>query len=47
MSRVEVNSGGCNPVPIFSQYKTQDDEKITIPKDFLVRAKSIFARWKS
>jgi uncharacterized membrane protein len=47
MGRVEVSSGGCNPVPIFAQYKTQDDEKIVIPKDFLIKAKSIFARWKA
>jgi uncharacterized membrane protein len=47
LSRVEVSSGGCNPVPIFPQYKVQDDEKIVIPKDFLIRAKSIFARWKA
>jgi uncharacterized membrane protein len=47
LSRVEVSSGGCNPVPIFAQYKTQDDEKITISRDFLIRAKAIFARWKA
>jgi uncharacterized membrane protein len=46
MSRVEVSSGGCNPIPIFPQYKVQDEEKIVIPRDFLVRAKGIFARWK-
>ncbi|MFP3042818.1 DUF2318 domain-containing protein [Treponema primitia] len=46
LSRVEVSSGGCNPVPIFPQYKVQDDEKIVIPKDFLIKAKGIFARWK-
>jgi uncharacterized membrane protein len=47
LSRVEVSSGGCNPVPIFAQYKIQDDEKIVIPRDFLIRAKGIFARWKA
>ncbi|WP_232616866.1 DUF2318 domain-containing protein [Treponema primitia] len=47
LNRVEVSSGGCNPVPIFPQYKVQDDEKIVIPKDFLIKAKGIFARWKA
>jgi hypothetical protein len=47
MSRVEVSSGGCNPIPIFPQYKVQDEEKIVIPRDFLVRAKGIFAQWKA
>jgi hypothetical protein len=47
MSRVEVSSGGCNPIPIFPQYKVQDEEKIVIPRDFLVRAKGIFARWRA
>ncbi|WP_201765749.1 DUF2318 domain-containing protein [Treponema primitia] len=46
MGRVEVSSGGCNPVPIFPQYKTVDSEKITISKDFLVKAKGIFAKWR-
>ncbi|MDR1900955.1 MAG: DUF2318 domain-containing protein [Treponema sp.] len=46
MSQVEMRSGGCNPVPIFAANKTVDSKNITIAKDFLVRAKSIFARWK-
>jgi uncharacterized membrane protein len=46
MSRVEVRSGGCNPVPIFPANKTVTDATITISKDFLDRAKTIFARWR-
>jgi uncharacterized membrane protein len=46
MSQVETRSGGCNPVPIFPQYKTVTDATITIPQDFLRQAKQIFARWK-
>ena len=46
MSQVEIRSGGCNPVPIFPQYKTVTDTSITISKDFLKEAKQIFARWK-
>jgi uncharacterized membrane protein len=46
MSQVEKVSGGCNPVPIFADNKTVDAKNITISKDFLIQAKSIFAKWK-
>jgi uncharacterized membrane protein len=46
MSQVEVRSGGCNPVPILAQNKKVTDTTITIPREFLVQAKSIFAKWK-
>ncbi|MDR2618329.1 MAG: DUF2318 domain-containing protein [Treponema sp.] len=46
MSQVEVRSGGCNPVPISKDNKTVTDTTITISKEFLARAKDIFARWK-
>jgi uncharacterized membrane protein len=46
MSQVEVRSGGCNPVPIFPANKTVDDKNIIIKKEFLIRAKGIFANWK-
>jgi uncharacterized membrane protein len=46
MSQVEVRSGGCNPVPIFAANKTVNSTTITISKDFLIQAKTIFARWK-
>ncbi|GHV94014.1 hypothetical protein AGMMS50293_03340 [Spirochaetia bacterium] len=46
MSQVEVRSGGCNPVPIFAANKTVTDTTITVSKDFLKEAKSIFARWR-
>ncbi|GHV31701.1 hypothetical protein AGMMS4952_20840 [Spirochaetia bacterium] len=46
MSQVEKQSGGCNPVPIFADNKTVNDSTITISKDFLVKAKGIFARWR-
>jgi uncharacterized membrane protein len=47
MNQVEIQSGGCNPVPIFPQNKTVDSEKIVISKEFLKQAKGIFARWKA
>ncbi|GHV79500.1 hypothetical protein AGMMS49944_12910 [Spirochaetia bacterium] len=46
MSQVEKQSGGCNPVPIFAENKTVSGSTITISKDFLVKAKGIFARWR-
>jgi uncharacterized membrane protein len=46
MNQVEVKSGGCNPVPIFAQFKTIDDKNITIPQTYLKQAKVIFANWK-
>jgi uncharacterized membrane protein len=46
MSQVERRSGGCNPVPIFAANKTADNTSITISREFLTRAKDIFANWK-
>ncbi|MDR2864143.1 MAG: DUF2318 domain-containing protein [Spirochaetaceae bacterium] len=45
MNQVEVKSGGCNPVPIFPANKTVSADTITISKEFLTKAKGIFARW--
>jgi uncharacterized membrane protein len=46
MSQVEVRSGGCNPVPIFGDDKTVSGNTITISKEYLAKARDIFARWK-
>ncbi|MDR1378442.1 MAG: DUF2318 domain-containing protein [Synergistaceae bacterium] len=45
-SDIEVVHGGCNPVPITEKYKTTDEKGVTIPREFLVRAKAIFTNWK-
>jgi uncharacterized membrane protein len=45
--QVEVESGGCNPVPIFPENKTVTDESITVSKDFLTESKVIFENWKT
>ncbi len=47
MDRVEVESGGCNPVPIFPENKTITDNTITISSSFLKEAKAIFENWKT
>ncbi len=44
---VQVSKGGCNPVPIFSEDKTEDNTNITISKDFLIQTKGIFDNWKA
>ncbi|MDR1603469.1 MAG: DUF2318 domain-containing protein [Gracilibacteraceae bacterium] len=46
MSQVEIQSGGCNPWPIFAESKTVSEENITIPYSYLQEAKQIFANWK-
>lgn len=47
MDRVEVESGGCNPVPIFPEYKTETEDAITISYRLLSEAKDIFSNWKT
>jgi hypothetical protein len=46
-SMVEIESGGCNPVPIFADNKTVTDETITISADYIDLAKEIFSNWKA
>ncbi len=46
IDQVEVVRGGCNPVPILKENKTDDGKYIVISKDFLDKTKSLFARWK-
>ena len=47
LSAVEVEKGGCNPVPIFDENKTIDDTNITIHADYLKLATQIFQNWKT
>jgi hypothetical protein len=46
MDQVEVVEGGCNPVPIFSENKTETADSITIPYGYLAAATEIFSNWK-
>jgi uncharacterized membrane protein len=46
MSDVEVESGGCNPVPLWDDWTTETDETITVPLELLREATVIFANWK-
>lgn len=44
--QVEVKKGGCNPVAITKEYKTEDADKITLTKSFFEKTQSVFANWK-
>ncbi len=46
VDQVEVVKGGCNPVPIFDEDKTEDEETITISDEYLLRNKALFNNWK-
>ena len=44
--QVEIQSGGCNPWPIFADYKTVTEDTIQISYEFLKSATVIFENWK-
>lgn len=46
MDQVEIESGGCNPWPIFDENKTVTEDEIWISYDFLAEALGIFQNWK-
>lgn len=45
-SQVEKIKGGCNPVPILEEDKTDDGSNIVITKEFLEKNKDLFSNWK-
>ena len=44
--QVEIQSGGCNPWPIFEENKTVTEDEIQISYDFLKESSAIFEYWK-
>jgi uncharacterized membrane protein len=42
---IEVVKGGCNPVPILKENKTEDAANITISQEFLEQNKELFGNW--
>lgn len=46
-SQVEIVKGGCNPLPITADLKTEDTNTITIGKWLFTEAKPLFLRWKT
>lgn len=45
IDQVEIMKGGCNPVPIMEENKTEDDEQIVISHDFIAANAGLFANW--
>jgi uncharacterized membrane protein len=45
-SQVELVRGGCNPLPITTELKTENADTVTIGKQAFVQAKPFFLRWK-
>ena len=45
-SQVELIKGGCNPVPITKDLRTEDADYVYIPKALFEEAKPLFLRWK-
>ncbi|NLK99472.1 MAG: DUF2318 domain-containing protein [Clostridiales bacterium] len=43
---VEIQSGGCNPVPITADNKTVTDSTITISKEYFEEARQMFESWR-
>jgi uncharacterized membrane protein len=46
MQAVEIESGGCNPVPILDELKDVSGDTITIPFATLEAARPFFENWK-
>ncbi|KPU45493.1 hypothetical protein OXPF_07260 [Oxobacter pfennigii] len=46
LDQIEKIQGGCNPVPILKEDKTDDGTNIVISKEFLAQYKKLFLNWK-
>ena len=48
MSMIEEQKGGCNPIPIMPENKTETDDEIVIDKEYLKQNKGLFtANWRT
>lgn len=48
MDMIEQQRGGCNPIPIYAEDKTDDGTSITISKEFISANKELFTdNWKT
>ncbi|MCX7922271.1 MAG: DUF2318 domain-containing protein [Clostridia bacterium] len=45
IDQVEKVKGGCNPVPVLKENKTDDGTNIVISRDFLNQNKELFSNW--
>jgi len=46
LDQIEKIRGGCNPVPILEENKTEDEENIVISQTFLEENKGLFRNWR-
>lgn len=46
VDQIEKIKGGCNPVPVLAEDKTDDGNTITISKEYLESQKEFFLNWK-
>jgi uncharacterized membrane protein len=46
ISQLELIKGGCNPVPITKELKSEDADSILVSKDLMEEAKVLFLKWK-
>ncbi len=46
IDQIEKIRGGCNPVPILKENKTEDDRYIVIPQAFMEENKGLFGNWR-
>lgn len=46
IDQIELVKGGCNPVPILTEMKTENDKTITIDVNSLVEFEYLFANWR-
>ena len=46
LDQIEVIKGGCNPVPIMKENKTEDDSYIVISQAFMEENKDLFGNWR-
>ena len=47
VDQIEIQTGGCNPVPIFPEERTQTETEILLSYERLKEAAQIFANWKT
>ncbi len=47
MDQVSVEKGGCNPVGISEDLRTETDTEITIPLSLIQQAEFLFTYWKT
>jgi hypothetical protein len=46
IDQIELQKGGCNPVPILEDMKTETQDQISIPSDQLTEFEPLFSNWK-